>query len=570
MNEWLILPKILPKPNRYQIELKNDKYFLCGNFQLKDYFYSEKEGTGIFVDGYILPELANPSLKCDAEFILDEYKKNKINFIKNFKGHFTLIIIDRSDIYIFIDHFGVIKVFYSIVDSYFYASNSIFTLIKYIDAKISIPNVLEYLLLNYFVTGKTIFKNIKYGLGGKYYKIDDKITENDYFSVNNFIDTEKYKKTNIDQSKKFWVDILKQYAGYFGSHELSMALTAGLDSRMILSGLRYLGLNPNTFTFGEKKSIDVTIAEKIANKLNLVHHHYYPDGIFFNTYSNLAKETVITGNTLVSSYRTHRYDAYKKHKQFSNAIIWGFAGSEVIRGLYPDGLLISDFIKFLWLNGNQNIKAYIENFFKLHYINLEKKQSDELIEQIINYKFLNNPREYLFNIIIPCHFSQDINLLHSLGIQCICPYWDLNFLRFLNSQGVLISNDRKDDYARQGHFRRRFQPMFSSKIIAALDVKCSSITLGKGYTPKDYAFSSYYSGLKYFLYRQLNKKVVPNFSYGNWYHSFLCKYIEENNFDFLRLNKHKSLNDLKLVNANDEYGFLFFTKLINLDIAKTF
>ena len=573
MNEWLIIPRNEKAPDGYTVKIDTGKYFFYSNFLKDSYYYNENQKCGIFIDGYIIPVLNHANLKNDARSIYRYFEKEKLDFINNFKGIFTIIIIYQSELFIITDQFGLSKFFYSMKDDHFYASNQIVNIKKYLNTNISVLNILEYLLLNYFIAGKTIYDSIHYSLGGLCYQIGKFIDQKRYFNIKILLNKSELtasKIITVDKGAEIWKNLINQYVDKFQDYKISMALTAGLDSRMILAAFRHLKMSPVTFTFGAKESVDVDVAMLISERLKLVHHHYYPDRYFFENYLNLAKDTILSGSTLVSSYRTHRYDAYKKHKKYSNLIFWGFAGSEVIRGLYPDGLIVSDFIKYIWLNGIESIEDYINQFFKRLNIEIDQAIRSQLIENIRKYDFLISPREYLFQVIIPCHFGQDIKLLHTLDMKSVCPYWDIDFLVFLNETGYLISDLRKKDFAKIGHFRRRMQPFLSSKIIRSFDSECSEITVGKGYSPKDYTIASWYSGLKFLIfkiYRSLNKRYIANFAYDEWYFNFLSEYYTKNKFDFLKMNKDKIINQLSNQNVNDEYGYLTFTKLVNLDIS---
>ena len=63
---------------------------------------------------------------------------------------------------------------------------------------------------------------------------------------------------------EYWKSIIKQYTDYLKPKALSMTLTGGIDSRMILSAFLNLGIKPNAFTFGNPHSFDGVIAAKLA------------------------------------------------------------------------------------------------------------------------------------------------------------------------------------------------------------------------------------------------------------------------------------------------------------------
>ena len=202
-------------------------------------------------------------------------------------------------------------------------------------------------------------------------------------------------------------------------------------------------------------------------------------------------------------------------------------------------------------------------------ISLNQTAFSEFLENTNKLQNLLQPIEYLFNTIIPLHFTQDLLLLDSLKLKGFSPYMDIDIVDFHTKSPFIISNLYKTRYAKKGHLKRLFGPRFSSKLITILDQDCAKIGNGKGFSPKNMAFSPFYSGLKYLAYkiREGNSLNIPNFPYNNWYREFLIQYFTNNNFDVLDIKKKNILESIKNVNTCDEKGFLPFTKLINLNMT---
>jgi asparagine synthetase B (glutamine-hydrolysing) len=55
--------------------------------------------------------------------------------------------------------------------------------------------------------------------------------------------------------------------------DISLTLTGGMDSRLILAALLKAGVKPNCFTFGNPESKDVVFAKEISEKLGLAFHN---------------------------------------------------------------------------------------------------------------------------------------------------------------------------------------------------------------------------------------------------------------------------------------------------------
>lgn len=568
MTDWLIIPKDRYRlANEYELKFSNDYYYLCLEREINSYYWNVSQNEGIFIFGYILPRLET-HYKNDPKSLLSLYREKGINFLQNFKGVFTIIILSKEDIIIATDQFGVSKFFYTIINNKIIAGNNFYELKKIVNYNISLHNIYLYFLFNYFIGDTTLYKEIKKSKGAEIIRCGRKIEINRYFDLYEFLrnrDIKYDRATTFDYAPQFWRTLINQYLSYFGRSKIAQTLTAGLDSRMILAGFRSNGFNPDTFTFGSENSMDVVFAKKIATALNIKHYHFFPDNDFFKKYEVKALEVIEKGESLVTLFRAHRYDAYKKLSEISKVIFFGFIGSEIIRGgVFPDGLIYPKFVLDLWLGKNISIKSILEE----NYIKLDNKILKQVEHKVFEeYDFYKNPDTHIFELIIPLHFGQDIRLLEKLGIYSVAPYWDIDFLDFQKSTPFFIDNSRKESLSKFGHFKRRKGPYFSTRIISILDKESSKIPLGKGYSPWDYQVSDYYAGLKFIFYKNFCKKryYIPNFAYNGWFKDFLKGYCSDNNLLFIK-SKDKILSLINKTEGNDELAFLPFVKNINVDL----
>lgn len=571
MNEiinWAVYPK--------NFALKFDP-LLCDKINVGNYtiaikekcyksYFNQNGKNGIMVYGYIMPRL---NFNVDANHLyqdlLNGIINNGIQYINNFKGNFILIVYFDDIIYICNDQFGVDKFFYFHSPNTFIATDNINFIKHNIQLNLSQQNILKYFIFNYFVNGSTIYNECHYSTEAQYYKIGNTINNDKYFSIQQFIDDRKVtftKKESINHAVNLWKKIINQYKDFFADSQVSQTLTAGMDSRMILAGFRANNFNPITFTFGRFDSLDVVHAKKIAEALQLKHRHFFPEGDFFINYGPIAKKVNTLSSGMASIYRAHRLEAYEKMQQKDAALFFGFIGSEIIRGLYPDGLTVPKIVTDYWLHGNIEIKNYFPN----SWFTLNDSELESITNEIRNYDFVNRPDLFLFRVMIPLHFGQDIKLCESLNMNAIAPFWDIDFLEFQRSTPFFTDNNRKEEFAKLGHYQRRKGPYFSANVISALDKENARLSLGKGYSPLDYKRSLYYASLRFLFYKTFYKKryIVPNFNYGNWFKEYLKTFFNKNEIKFLNIEKQALLNDISNEKGTEEVSFLNYTKLINI------
>lgn len=532
----------------------------------KKSYLNQNDKKGILIFGYIMPRL---NFKVDTnnlyQNLLDGIINNGIAYINNYKGNFILIAFFEETIYICNDQFGIDKFFYVHSQNNFLASDNISFIKQNVPLSLSQKNILKYFIFNYFANGSTIYNECHYSTEAQCYKIGDTISNSKYFFIQQFIDDRKVtftKKESITHAVSLWKEIINQYKDFFTHSQVCQTLTAGMDSRMILAGFRANNFNPATFTFGRADSLDVVHAKKIAGALQLKHLHFFPDDDFFLNYEQIAKKVNALSSGMASIYRAHRLNAYKKMQQNDAALFFGFIGSEIIRGLYPDGLTVPKIITDYWLHGNFEIKNYFPN----NWFTLTDAELESIKNEILHYDFVNRPDLFLFRMMIPLHFGQDIKLCESLNMNAIAPFWDIDLLSFQRSTPFFTDNNRKEDFAKLGHYQRRKGPYFSANLISKLDKENASLSLGKGYSPLDYKRSLYYASLRFLFYKTFYKKryVVPNFNYENWFKEYLKSFFNNNNITFLDIKKEMVLKEILNVKGSGEMSFLNYTKLINI------
>jgi len=556
---------------KIKIDLLNNYSFLS-DLDDDNFYYSEISNSGIFIYGYIFPRINQEFLVTDLKNLLAEFNKNVSSILNKIKGIFTIVHINNGIINIFNDHLGISKFFFSSKNSNITISNSIELVIKYDNnSELCTQSISEYFLFNYSLNGSTFFKNISYSTPASHLIISQSsVRINKYFDIIKEIRNQDTIVKNVFASKyisDIWLNIISQY---FDSrnNKISMTLTAGMDSRIILGTLLKLGNeNINSFTFGHSDSYDVQNAKIIAKKTGIKHNHYYPAKSFFDDFNHIAKETYNHGESMVTIYRSHRFDAYSKVSKSFKGIIMGLGGSDLLRGIDYDNLIVSKVVFHLWNNNTlESFFAKAENFKR--YSGIVSINKDQILDNRYKYLYLNNPLEYLFKVMVPLHFAQDIILNQKLGIDTYIPFLDIDYLYHISKTNYL-STKKIRNYKSYDIKRRLVGLNFSAKFLNSLNNQLSDISLGKGYTPNDIVKSLPVTIINSYLHRKCNNNSfnVPNFSFDEWYWNYIRTYIKANNFDNT-FNKNILLSKLSnMRRCGGEYHFLEYTKMINVHMA---
>lgn len=570
MINWIIHSKSIKVNNTLSLQIRYEisNHIICINSK-KVYksYVSQDQKDGLYIFGYILPRLRHINSQHIAVELLNEIKIGNYSYINNYKGNFVIICFFNNKLLLFNDQFGVKKYFYYQVENKFLASDKLSAISKNISLKISNINIVKYYVFNYFIDGITIYENCYYSKPGTCFNVNHTYKMHEYFSINEFIDERKIKytsKDSIEIGSDLWKHILNQYLEYFKDKRISQTLTAGIDSRLILAGFRANLVFPDTFTFGKNNSLDVRHAKKIAKKLKCNHYHLYPKETFFKNYHEKAKEVISLSSGMSTIFRAHRLDAYREMTNSYDVLFFGFVGSEIIRGLYPDGLTVPSIVTDFWIEHTININKY----YPKHWFQLTNSEILKIETEIKDFDFMQRPDIFLFKCMIPLHFAQDILLNESLGMCSVAPYWDLDFLEFLKYTPFFTDNTRKEEFTKKGHYSRRNGPFFSANMLYKLDKENARMSLGKGYSPADYTYSKYFAAIKFAFFKIFFRKryKIPNFNYEKWFKNYLNEFLKSNRIHFANIDIDNTVKLIQSLEGSSETEYLDFVKLINIQL----
>lgn len=567
---WLLYPSVLSPAGDIISKFKNsysrNGYTLLHNFPATG-FVTDKEGA-FFCDGFYLPQSGIPELNGTKLYGSIRQKGNSA--LKGYKGNFCFLLFTNEKIQLWTDPFGIQKYFFLHSDSGTLASDDFFAVKAFSKSEICLPNLYEYLVFNYFIENRTLYNDIFQSEGGSSFQIYPVVRQEKYFDLVEFLNTREPvhtgKKHLLLQVKELWTTILKQYQGHFAENTASLTLTAGFDSRMILAGLLANHSETTTFTFGNKESRDVKLAQYISSQMGLQHRHYYPNDDFFRHFSGYAEQSIRGSSGQSSVSRAHRLDAFTRHSQVSKLVYFGFGGSEILRALYPDQLMVSKYVLEKWKN-NPDEKGFLEQFLSNNFCVPDKQSFDLFYARLQENAWIQNPDEYLFRVIVPNHFGQDIRWIAKNGAAGISPYWDMDFLNFMKNTVFFLSNDRKKVFTSTNNFLRLHDPYFSSKIIHLTNPRLASFDIGKGYSPADFSSSIVWSSLKFLKHKILEtKKEKPNFQYDNWYKNYLITILKTQKDLIPQLDAGRALENIEKLSTKDQLGYLPYTKFANLSL----
>jgi len=227
----------------------------------------------------------------------------------------------------------------------------------------------------------------------------------------------KYKtKYQIKDLADVLYQIVKSKSERFNEKEISLTLTGGMDSRIILACLLKAGIKPNCITFGNPNTRDVIFAKHIAENFGLPFHNTSNQTPDKDWYYKWVIETIKRDNGNAHLHRAHRTAAIAEHAEKYNpkVLFTGHMGGEVLRGLSYNNYFASSFFEAVNEGREKPIEAarWVLNEYFLRQEHIDYKA---LISDVKSLPWMKHDKEtnklfFLYDLVGKIHHAQDIRL----------------------------------------------------------------------------------------------------------------------------------------------------------------
>jgi len=548
---------ILMNINKYALQI-NDKNAI--NKYTKDLI--------IIIDGYVIPRYSfYEELKhyTKNDLIAFLYQKHGLDFVKFIKGSYIIIIFDKEKVYFINDFHSFQKFFFYQKEKEILIANEIGQISNLIKLNPDNENIAMFCLMEHFVGGFSLFQDVFFSEPASIFEINTITSETkiwQYFNVEKFISIKKTEKT-ISEFSTFWEEMINNYIDYLKPKDIGMTITGGNDSRMILSALLHKEVKANLFSFGNPKSFDAVIANKIANKTKYNYNNYFVSNPNKEWFSSYAEKILSIGDSLINIHRAHRLESIEKElikNPNTEMLFGGFMGGDYVKGLIYDDYITP---RFLWEyefgKDKHKLNVIIPHFLTKLGINKNQININVLKTKIKSLPFIKH-HDYktrklntLFHLVGSMHDWQDTSIFASKTQYVINPFMDIDFLEELYSSTFSFLN-----------VKRNF--IYNKLRLGRSDFHIG-IThhLAKNLSEIEYAKKGYYTANEYLknnpillttkriLRIKKHKQYPANFPYNNW----IKDYIQE------EIIKAKNNNSINLFDWNHLFHSIKEQKNIN-------
>jgi asparagine synthase (glutamine-hydrolysing) len=280
---------------------------------------------------YIGSEIAS------GDSLIGIYKKEGEKFIAKLNGLFCGLLIDKEQkkVFLFNDRYGIQRIYFHERGGIFYFASEAKALLRILPAQrhLDPEGVVDYLAFGCTLDWKTLFQGIGIVPGGSLWSLENgKLHKGKYFSPE---DWESQLHLSADEFESRFQEtfrtILPRY--FKSSSKIGIALTGGLDTRMILAGCPQNNSHTTSYTFtgNNGQTLDDKIAARVAAATHLDHQLLRLDPDFFSDFASHADKTIYATDGCAAVSHTHEIYFNRKARQLAPVRLTGNYGSEILR-----------------------------------------------------------------------------------------------------------------------------------------------------------------------------------------------------------------------------------------------
>jgi len=383
--------------------------------------------------------------------------------------------------------------------------------------------------------------------------------------------SQKPEKISIREIADVLFKIVTDHLSGRTDSEISLTLTGGMDSRVILACLLKAGIKPNCITFGSPDAGDIYFAQKLAQAFDLPFHNAVQQQPDKEWYLKWVLETIKIDAGNSHLHRAHRTAAISEHaEKYSPKVLFtGHMGGEGLRGLSYNNYFASPFFQIVnegLAEPKEALKKTLEDYFLL----TDRIDFDALLNQIYALPWMPHDSEinklfFLYDLVGKIHHTQDIRLYSNYVPNVVPVYLNKEYLEVLFNSPFHFLTKKK------GLAGRLSNPYVHCKLIGILYPKLLEYQLSNGFKPTEYLKGLwYYVPVKLYRSFKHKKQFLPSFPYNQWYVDFVKEYSQNLSSELWEIYDKKNYMQAleQAPHKNDEGYWQKFSNPIYFDLVE--
>jgi asparagine synthase (glutamine-hydrolysing) len=246
--------------------------------------------------GYVLDGSFNSVAQSLSIFLLDLKNSDKtlIEFLSCIRGHYSLIIHNDDAMISVVDKVGTIPLFYSEKKKILTVSNSATAIkdnLSLNESNFDSSSILEISMSGYTIGNKTLYHDMKQLTAGECIFSYNNCFKKQYYHTYSPWKVDIRSRASLkNELTDVLLDIMNKLALSVKGKSVIVPLSAGYDSRLIVSGLKEVGVEDVLcISYGKENSFEVLAAKDIAKKLGYSFKHVDYGSDYIRSYYNSNK-----------------------------------------------------------------------------------------------------------------------------------------------------------------------------------------------------------------------------------------------------------------------------------------
>ena len=275
----------------------------------------------------------------DGDWLVHFYEEQGDDFFAGLNGLFSGLLIDRrkNHLCLFNDRYGIQRIYYHETGGDFYFASEAKALLRILPELRAFDDcgAAEFLAFGCTLEDRTLFHGVKRLPGAARWTFEHRhCRKESYFSPASW--EAQPLLGEEDYQAKFQAAFQRILPNYFGTAaKIGIALTGGLDTRMILAGHATGGGGQTSYTFTGPRgqTLDDQVAARVAQAAGLEHRllRLAPD--FFNDFAAHADKTVLVTDGEFGIAGAHEIYFNRRARDLAPVRLTGNYGSEILRAI---------------------------------------------------------------------------------------------------------------------------------------------------------------------------------------------------------------------------------------------
>ena len=274
-----------------------------------------------------------------GEWLVHLYEEQGDQFFAGLNGLFSGLLIDRRQhtVCLFNDRYGIQRLYYHERGGDFYFASEAKALLRILPDLRAFDDTgaAEFLALGCTLEDRTLFKGVKRLPGAARWTFaGGQWRQEKYFSPETW--EAQPGLAEAEYQSRFQAAFTRILPAYFGgASKIGIALTGGLDTRMIMAGRPSGGPAQTSYTFTGPRgeTLDDQVAIQVARAAGLEHRLLRLEPDFFNDFAAHADKTVFVTDGTFGVAGAHEIYFNRRARELAPLRLTGNYGSEILRGV---------------------------------------------------------------------------------------------------------------------------------------------------------------------------------------------------------------------------------------------